>query len=150
MSPTDSSPTAATTGLSFVDPPPAPVDLTAVPLHLGPGGTIRSVPDFDWSRIAEYSAQTEADGPDGRMVTMFEMDGSWDHWEQHPIGAETVICCSGRHRFTQEIDGTEVVIELAAGQALVNPPGVWHTNDTIEKGWVVGITSGLGTTHRPR
>ena len=40
--------------------------------------------------------------------------------------------------------------ELTAGQALVNPPGVWHTADSGDGGWIVTITPGLDTEHRQR
>ena len=41
-------------------------------------------------------------------------------------------------------------MEVGAGEALVNPPGVWHTADSGEGGWIVAITPGAGTEHRPR
>ena len=80
---------------------------------------------------------------------MFHMSGAWDQWECHPQGHEVVIACTGRHRFVQQIDGGQHVEEITAGQALINPPGVWHTADSVEPGWVVTITPGLGTEHRP-
>jgi quercetin dioxygenase-like cupin family protein len=128
------------------------IDITKVPIHLGPGGTAGPVEDFDWSAdsLAAYEQATEADGADGRMVMMFHMVGAWTSWERHPLGAEVVVACTGTHRFVQEHDDGEHVIELTAGQALVNPPGVWHTADSGEGGWIVTITPGLGTEHRPR
>jgi hypothetical protein len=127
-------------------------DIRVVPLHLGLGGTASPIEDFSWSheRLAAYARDTEADGPDGRMVMMFHASGSWDHWERHPAGAEVVIACTGTHRFVQEVDGGEQVVELGPAMALINPPGVWHTADSTEPGWIVAITPGLGTEHRPR
>ena len=128
------------------------IDITKVPIHLGPGGTATPVEDFDWSadRLAAYEQATEADGADGRMVMMFHMVGAWTSWERHPLGAEVVVACTGTHRFVQELPGGEQLVELTAGQALVNPPGVWHTADSPDGGWIVAITPGLGTEHRPR
>jgi quercetin dioxygenase-like cupin family protein len=128
------------------------IDITTVPIHLGPGGTASPVEDFDWSdeRLAAYERATKADGADGRMVMMFHMVGAWTAWERHPLGAEVVIACTGTHRFVQEHDDGERVVVLTAGQALVNPPGVWHTADSVEGGWILTITPGLGTEHRPR
>ena len=128
------------------------LDITKAPIHLGPGGTASPVDDFDWSapRLAAYEEATRADGADGRMVMMFHMAGAWTTWERHPLGAEVVIACTGTHRFTQELDEGEHVVELTAGHALINPPGVWHTADSGEGGWIVTITPGLGTEHRPR
>jgi hypothetical protein len=51
----------------------------------------------------------------------------------------------------QELDGGETVtVTIGPAQALVNPAGVWHTADSGEGGWIVAITPGLGTEHRPR
>ena len=128
------------------------IDITALPIHLGPGGTARAVQGFDWSpeHLAEYERDTMADGADGRMVMMFHMDGPWTNWERHPAGAEVVIACTGTHRFVQELDGGDREVELGPGEALINPPGVWHTADSVEGGWIVTVTPGLGTEHRPR
>lgn len=128
-------------------------DITAVPIHLGRGGAARVVDGFDWSpgRLAEYDRETRADGPDGRMVMMFETKGAWTSWERHPAGAEVVIACTGQHRFVQELDGGEHVVEIGPGEALINPPGVWHTADSGDDGgWILTITPGLDTEHRPR
>ena len=126
-------------------------DLTQLPVHLGRGGTAALLPDFGWDepRLARYAADTASDGPDGRLVTMFEAAGSWEHWERHPAGSEVVIACSGRHRFTQEFDDGPRTTELTAGQVLINPPGVWHTATSPEPGRLVVITPGQGTEHRP-
>ena len=128
-----------------------PIDIMTVPIHIGLGGTARPVEGFAWSeeQLAAYAQATEADGPDGRLVMMFHMSGAWSMWECHPAGAEVVIACSGRHRFVQELDGAEHIEEIGPGEALVNPPGVWHTADSIEPGWVLTITPGQGTDHRP-
>jgi quercetin dioxygenase-like cupin family protein len=128
------------------------IDIRQIPIHLGPGGTASPVEGFDWSaeQLAAYEQATRADGADGRMVMMFHMVGEWTTWERHPMGAEVVIACTGTHRFVQEVDGGEQVIELGPGHALVNPPGVWHTADSGEGGWIVTITPGLGTEHRAR
>jgi hypothetical protein len=82
------------------------IDITKVPIHLGPGGTARPVEDFEWTdeRLAAYERATRADGADGRMVMMFQAAGAWTTWERHPLGAEVVIACTGTHRFVQELD----------------------------------------------
>jgi mannose-6-phosphate isomerase-like protein (cupin superfamily) len=128
------------------------IDIRELPVHLGRGGTARAVAGFDWSpeQLAAYEEATRPDGPDGRMVMMFETAGEWTSWERHPAGAEVVIACTGTHRFTQELDDGEHVVEIGPGEALINPPGVWHTADSGVGGWIVTITPGLGTEHRPR
>ncbi len=128
------------------------IDITKAPIHLGLGGTAIPVEDFDWSEegLAAYEEATKDDGPDGRMVMMFHMVGAWTVWERHPLGSEVVIACTGTHRFVQELDGGEHVVQISAGEAVVNPPGVWHTADSGDGGWVLTITPGLATEHRPR
>ena len=84
------------------------------------------------------------------MVMMFEMVGAWTSWECHPAGAEVVIACTGTHRFVQELDGGEHVVEIGPGEALDQPArGLAHGRQR-RGGWIVAITPGLGTEHRPR
>jgi len=42
------------------------------------------------------------------------------------------------------------VVEITTGEALINPPGVVRTADSKNGGWIVTITPGLDTQHRPR
>ncbi len=159
--PTSTAATATTPDVFHSSKPPIAVtdenvdmtiDITATPVHLGRGGAALPVEDFEWSegRLRAYEQATASDGPDGRMVMMFHTAGSWTMWERHPLGAEVVIACTGTHRFVQELDGDERIVEIGPAQALINPPGVWHTADSGEGGWIVTITPGLGTEHRPR
>jgi len=138
--------------LSVDDDRGVTIDITKIPIHLGLGGRAFPVEDFDWSdeRLAAYEEATSADGADGRMVMMFHIAGPWSSWERHPVGAEVVIACTGTHRFVQETADGEHVVELGPGEALINPPGTWHTADSGEGGWILTITPGAGTEHRPR
>ena len=131
---------------------PMNVDIRHVPIHLGRGGTARPIEGFEWSdeRLNDYARATEADGPDGRMVMMFHSVGEWQSWERHPAGEEVVIACTGTHTLRQELDSGEQVVEIGPGEAIINPAGVWHTADSGEGGWILTITPGLGTEHRPR
>jgi mannose-6-phosphate isomerase-like protein (cupin superfamily) len=129
------------------------VDLTDTPLHLGAGGSAAVVAGFGWEPevLKAYSEATAADGPDGRLVMLYDDGpGSWSTWECHPAGDEVVICLSGRMTMIQEAGGTDRHIELTAGQAMINPAGVWHTADIHEPVRFLAITPGAGTDHRPR
>jgi mannose-6-phosphate isomerase-like protein (cupin superfamily) len=41
-------------------------------------------------------------------------------------------------------------VRLGAGQATINPTGVWHAVDMDGRARILAITAGLGTEHRPR
>jgi mannose-6-phosphate isomerase-like protein (cupin superfamily) len=128
-------------------------DIAAHPIHLGRGATAEIEPRFtgstDW--YAAYSERHAADGADGRLVSMFSFDRSWDSWEMHPRGSEVVLCVSGSMTLHQEhADGTVATVTLRPGQYAINPPGTWHTADIADGATAVFITAGLGTEIRSR
>jgi mannose-6-phosphate isomerase-like protein (cupin superfamily) len=127
-------------------------DLSKTFVHLGLGAKAIPLPDFEWTTeyLDRYDATYASDGDDGRLVTMGEQAASWDSWERHPAGEELVVQLSGRAILIQEIDGEELRTELRSGQAIINPPGVWHTADVLEAGDALFITPGRGTEHKPR
>jgi len=123
------------------------------PLHLGLGATSESQPLFtgamEW--YADYAASTEADGKEGRLVTMHTFSESWGVWEMHPVGSEVVLCTDGTITLHQEYeDGSVKKVVLNAGEYAINPPGVWHTADVESSATAVFITAGLGTEHKAR
>lgn len=122
------------------------------PIHLGLGGKAGSQPAFtgiDW--YEEYGRRTTADGIEGRLVSMYTFDTSWDSWEMHPAGDEVVVCVAGAIRIVQERDGGGTdAVDLKAGEYVINPPGIWHTADVDGAATCLFITAGLGTDHRPR
>ncbi len=122
------------------------------PLHLGPGATAVPQPPFtglEW--YAGYGARHDADGAEGRLVSMHTFDGSWDSWEVHPLGEEVVLCLEGAMTLHQEhADGTTTTVTIAAGEYVINPAGTWHTADIDGSAKALFITAGLGTEHRPR
>ena len=123
-------------------------------VHLGLGATVEILPthtgDMEW--YAEYGKAHGGDGVEGRLVSMHTFTESWDTWEMHPRGSELVLCVVGSVSLTQEaLDGTTSTVTISAGQAVVNPPGVWHTADTVDgPATVVFITAGEGTEIRDR
>ena len=110
------------------------------------------LPDFTWSEeyLRRYEADHESDGDEGRLVMIGPAQETWTSWERHPAGDEVVVALSGHQTLIQEIDGTQHRIELHAGQAVINPRGVWHTADVHKPGSALFITPGRGTEHRPR
>lgn len=123
------------------------------PIHLGRRGSAIVQPEFtgtmDW--YGGYVARHESDGFEGRLVSEFTFDRSWDAWEMHPNGSEVVLCTAGRITLHQEhADGTRDTVALAPGEYAINPPGTWHTADIAGEATAVFITAGVGTQHRPR
>lgn len=121
--------------------------------HLGRGSRIEVQPEFDGlSWYQSYTERTANDGGAGWLVSLYDFADSWASWEQHPNGAEMVVCLNGRMRLIQvDIDGPERQLTLNPGEYAVNPPGCWHTADIIE-GPVraLFITAGEGTMHKAR
>ena len=126
-------------------------DLGSTYLHLGLGATVTPLPDFEWSPsyLESYERRFESDGIEGRLVTVSPETTTWTHWERHPAGEEVVYLLSGRVDVVQDHDGTEVTIPLRAGEAMINPKGVWHRGVVHEPGSALFITPGIGTEHRP-
>lgn len=122
-------------------------------MHIGLGASAVPQPQFtgemDW--YMAYSARTAADGAEGRLVTTHTFTESWTSWEMHPAGDEVVLCLAGAMTLHQEFpDGRNVTVAVAAGEYVINPPGVWHTADIVGEATALFITAGMGTEHRPR
>lgn len=134
------------------DGPPGAFDLATTHIHLGRGATAVPLPGFEWSAeyLGGYERRFAGDGDEGRLVTMGAVTSSWDTWERHPAGEEVVLLLSGRVEIVQRIGDGERRVALGPGQAMINPPGVWHTADVHEPGDALFITPGRGTEHEPR
>jgi hypothetical protein len=125
--------------------------LETFPAHLGLGATALREPAFtgmDWYEA--YGARHAADGKEGRLVSMHTFGKPWDTWEMHPEGCEIVVCTAGAITLHQEIDGKAVTAVLNTGEAIINPPGVWHTADVDAPASALFITAGMGTQVKPR
>ncbi len=121
-------------------------------LHLGLGAVAIPQPEFtgtDWYEA--YGARHDADGAEGRLVSLFTFTSDWDSWEMHPHGEEVVLCTAGCMTIHQEFaDGTLAQVTLGPGEYAINPPGCWHTADVEGAATAVFITAGLNTQGRPR
>ena len=109
--------------------------LAEFPAHLGLGATVVREPRFtgaDW--YAAYGTRHASDGVEGRLVSMHTFTESWSSWET----------------LHQEIDGNVRTVMLHAGEAVINPPGVWHTADVSEPCTALFVTAGAGTENRAR
>jgi mannose-6-phosphate isomerase-like protein (cupin superfamily) len=122
------------------------------PLHLGLGATAIVQPAFssmEW--YTAYGERHDADGAEGRLVTMYRFTENWDSWEMHPVGDEVVLCLSGQMTLHQEhADGTTGTVTISPNEYAINPPGTWHTADVANEATALFITAGMRTEHRPR
>jgi len=128
-----------------------PLSLERFPLHLGLGARAVSEPEFtgmEW--YAAYAERNAADGPEGRLVSLYSFSENWTSWESHPTGDEVVICVAGEITLIQEVAGATESVTLRAGDYAINPRGVWHTADVADRATALFITAGMGTEHRPR
>jgi uncharacterized cupin superfamily protein len=127
-------------------------DLTKTYVHLGLGSRAVQLPDFSWSApyLGEYMRTFREDRDEGRLVGIVPHLKDWSRWECHIGGDELVLMLSGRCEMIQEIDGEPRSVVLDAGQAVINPRGVWHTSNVQEPGESLFIAAGRRTTYRPR
>ena len=127
-------------------------ELAKFPTHLALGARVEQLDAFDGtlSWCERYAAAHEADGVEGRLVTLHTFDAPWTSWEMHPLGDELVVCVAGSITLHQEIDGKVGLVTLNAGEAVVNPPGAWHTADVEGTATALFITAGQGTEVRGR
>ena len=126
--------------------------LSETPVHLGLGSTAEQLPPFDGSMqwFERYGAAHSQDGAEGRLVAVFTFTSDWPTWEIHPNGAELVYVISGKLTLIQDIEGEHRSLQLAAGDAAINPPGVWHTAKVCEPTTALFITAGEGTRNEVR
>lgn len=127
-------------------------DLSTYPVHLGKGAVAVREPEFtgDMPWYQAYTERHAGDGIEARLVGIHEFSRPWDVWEVHPNGHEVVVVTAGSMVLIQEVDGAERRVELSAGMAAINPPGVWHTADVEASATALFITAGVGTEHRAR
>ena len=125
------------------------IDLRRFPIHLGLGATALPLPEFtgDMAWYQRYSADTAADGAEGRLVALHTFHSDWPSWEMHPKGAEVVVVVAGELTLVQDLPEGRVETRVRAGEAAINPPGVWHTAKVEAEATALFITPGEGTQH---
>ena len=122
------------------------------PVHLGLGATAVPQEPFtgDMAWYDRYAERNAADGAEGRLVTLHTFSEPWTTWEVHPHGEELVVCTDGAITLHQDAGGAVRTVTLRAGEAVINPPGTWHTADVAGSATVLFVTAGRGTQIRPR
>jgi mannose-6-phosphate isomerase-like protein (cupin superfamily) len=102
------------------------------------------------ARLVEQQNGRPPQRIDGFTVGAPMLTGDAPHsGEMHPDGDELLYLVSGAVTVRLELPGGDRTIELAAGEALVIPKGVWHLVTLREPGRLVHITPGPHGDHRP-
>jgi mannose-6-phosphate isomerase-like protein (cupin superfamily) len=121
--------------------PLSSIDLFASALHIQPDGEIRAAErrmtssDSGAWQIATFHVETDA-------------DVHADQWEMHPEAEEAVCCLTGSVRlYFRPISpgGTEDMVPLRAGTAVVVPRGRWHRLELDAPSDLMSITLRHGT-----
>ena len=103
--------------------------------------------DFSATRIEErHDPQIPVDGAIFGVATMQE--NSPHNGERHPDGDEVLYLISGRVRVVF-VDGDYDDIDVAPGEGLLVPKGVWHRVDILEPCQIVYVTPGPNNEYRP-
>ncbi len=69
--------------------------------------------------------------------------------EMHPDGDELLYLLSGAISVVLELPDSTQTLEVAPGQAVIVPKGVWHRVLIHEPSQLVHLTPGPGGEHRP-
>lgn len=133
-----------------------PIDLSKTPVHI-PSTTADAKSytalnnfHFDGPSFGKYIEEHCSDDNPGRLVMVETSPTDWPSWERHTEGDELVIVTAGKGTFYQQQDDEVISTPFSAGDALLNPQGVWHTADVTEPMTAVYITPCPGTEHKPR
>ena len=122
------------------------------PIHVGEGA--RTIPQPEFTGIsAGTRLMISGMAMRVRRVASSRSTGSSNRGAAGKcIPPATRSCAASRDvaLHQEHADGSTESVELGPGEYAINPPGTWHTADTL--GPVVGlfITAGKDTTHRPR
>jgi mannose-6-phosphate isomerase-like protein (cupin superfamily) len=68
--------------------------------------------------------------------------------EMHPDGDEVLYLMGGRVRVRLETESVEE-LEMAPGEGLIVPKGVWHTVEILEPSQIAYVTPGPHNRFRP-
>ncbi|MGD6756401.1 cupin [Streptomyces sp. BH105] len=116
------------------------VDLFASALRFSADGGVEAAErrmasndSSDW-QIATFHVETDA-------------DVHADHWEMHPEADEAVCCLTGGVRlyFRPDQPGTEDMVRVRAGTAVVVPRGRWHRMELDAPSDLMSVTLRKGT-----
>ena len=86
---------------------------------------------------------------DGVTIGVASMSENAPHnGEMHPDGDEVLYLISGRMKVTLETSPVQE-LDMAPGDGLIVPKGVWHRVDILEPSKIVYVTPGPNNEFRP-
>ena len=106
-------------------------------VHFGrdQGATFHREPPEYWNHPSERLALTE-----GRILSVFEYDATWSHWERHPLGDEFAYVLYGNvDLLLDQPSGTET-IRLRDSECGLIPQGAWHTLRVLKPSRILFVT----------
>jgi mannose-6-phosphate isomerase-like protein (cupin superfamily) len=99
------------------------------------GAIFRQEPPEYWENPSERPSLRN-----GRILSVFEYDSTWSHWERHPVGDEFALVITGEvDLLLDQPSGTDT-IRLCASQCGVIPQGAWHTLRIVRQSRLLFVT----------
>jgi hypothetical protein len=87
---------------------------------------------------------------DGRILSVFEYDSTWSHWERHPIGDEFALVITGEVELLLDQPSGTDTIRLCGSECGLIPQGAWHTLRVLRQSRLLFVTPTPALTeHRP-
>ena len=77
---------------------------------------------------------------DGRILSVFEYDSTWSHWERHPVGDEFALVITGEVDLLLDQPSGADTIRLSESQCGVIPQGAWHTLRIVRHSRLLFVT----------
>jgi hypothetical protein len=116
-------------------------------LHLNDGLDMRVV-------AADPELWQRRDAPElaeGRLMSIFSYDSTWDYEERHPDGDELALVLEGAVDLLLGSGAGAKAVPLAAGEAGIVPAGSWHHLAVHQPSTILFITPvPARTEHRTR
>lgn len=125
-----------------------PFDPTDLYLDLRDGGALERLPAGEpfWADLMAGKIDIQ-----GRLVSAYRFTTDWDTWERHPAGEELLCLLDGAAevRF-EDAGGVEQIVHLnGSKRCFLVPRGAWHRFVVPDFAYVLFVTPGEGTEHRP-
>lgn len=88
---------------------------------------------------------------EGRLISIFSYDSTWDFQERHPDGDELALVLDGAVDLLLDSGDGEGAVPLATGEAGIVPAGAWHRLAVSQPSTILFITPvPARTEHRTR